>query len=155
MDWDKQLSNHLRKLWLTWKQHLPEMIKVPRPISNLQKKIQRVVLHAFVDASKERTSVALYAVIHQGSKVNQGLTASKSRLSKKDLTIPHLELVAAHMAANVILENARRALKVFPVTKMVSWSDSTIVLHWIKGGGQYKQFVHNRVGKIKSRSNIE
>ena len=154
LGWDRQLTDDLRKLWLAWKQHLPEVIKVPRPISNLQEKIERVVLHAFADASKEGTSVALYAVIHQGSKAKQGLLASKSRLSKKNLSIPRLELVAAHMASN-ILENASRALKVFPVSTMVAWSDSTVVLHWIKGSGQYKQFVHNRVSKIKSKSDIE
>ena len=40
----------------------------------------------------------------------QGLIASKSILSKKDITIPRLELIAAHMAAN-LATNIKAALK--------------------------------------------
>lgn len=42
------------------------------------------------------------AVITQASGVSKGLIAAKSRLAKKNLTIPRLELVAAHMAANLV-----------------------------------------------------
>ena len=42
----------------------------------------------------------MYAVVFQESGTNQGLVASKARLAKKSLTISHLELVSAHMAAN-------------------------------------------------------
>lgn len=148
--WDRQLEGDLKTCWTTWKRHLPKVIRVPRPISPIQAKIERVVLHAFADASKDGVSAVLYAVVQQGGEINQGLLASKSRLSKKNLTIPRLELVAAHMAAN-ILENSSHALKMFPLAKSVAWSDSTVVLYWIKGNCQYKQFVSNRVNKIKSQ----
>ena len=67
--------------------------------------------------------------------------------------MPRLELVAAHMAANMV-GNAREVLSRFPISKTLVWSDSTVALHWIKSGGQYKQFVHNRVEKIKEKGNI-
>ena len=57
------------------------------------------------------------------------------------------------MAAN-LLENALRALSGFPVSKVVAWSDSTVTLHWIKENGQYKQFVKNRVDKIRCKTPI-
>ena len=36
------------------------------------------------------------------SGVNQGLVAASSRLAKKNLTIPRLEFIAGHMAANLV-----------------------------------------------------
>ena len=70
------------------------------------------------------------------------MIAAKSRLAKKNLTIRKLELVAAHMAANGIKSVHGR-------------SDSTVALHWIKGGGSYKYFVTNRVRKISPKDFIE
>lgn len=68
-----------------------------------------MVLHAFGDTSGSGISSAVYAVITQASAVitqasgvSKGLIAAKSRLAKKNLTIPRLELVAAHMAANLV-----------------------------------------------------
>ena len=64
------------------------------------------------------------------------------------------ELVAAHMAANLV-DNVRTALEGYPITSVHGWSDSTVALHWIKGGGSYKHFVTNRVRKIISKDFIE
>ena len=43
------------------------------------------------------------AIAHEESGTRKGLVAAKSHLAKKDLTIPRLELVSAHMAANLFL----------------------------------------------------
>ena len=112
------------------------------------------MLHAFGDTSGSGISSAVYAVITQASGVSKGLIAARSRLAKRNLTIPRLELVAAHMAANLV-DNVRTALEGFPITSVHGWSDSTVALHWIKGGGSYKQFVTNRVRKISSKDFIE
>ena len=58
------------------------------------------------------------------------------------------------MAANLV-ENVQRALEGFPVTVLQGWLDSTVALHWINGGGNFKQFVANRVAKIKSNTQLE
>lgn len=57
-------------------------------------------------------STAVNAVTHQSSGVSQGLVTAKSRLAKKGLTIPRLELVAGHMTPNLV-SNVRDALKGF------------------------------------------
>ena len=46
--------------------------------------------------------MAVYAVVQQESGVRQGLVAAKVRLAKQGLTIPRLELVSGHMAANLL-----------------------------------------------------
>jgi len=48
------------------------------------------------------------------------------------------------MAVNLV-SNVRDALEGFPPEGVYCWLDSSIALHWIKGGGNYKQFVSNRV----------
>ena len=57
------------------------------------------------------------------------------------------------MAANLV-SNVERALEGFPVTVMQGWLDSTVALYWINGGGEYKQFVANRISKIKSNLRV-
>ena len=38
---------------------------------------------------------------------------------------------------------------------MYCWLDSTVALHWIRGAGNYKQFVSNLVSKIQQHSNVQ
>ncbi|XP_046862793.1 uncharacterized protein LOC124456377 [Xenia sp. Carnegie-2017] len=82
------------------------------------------------------------------------LIAGKSRLAKEDLTVPRLELVSAHMAANLLV-NVRNALDHLSRPQSFAWLDSTVALHWILGRGQYKQFVSNRVRKIHQHPEIK
>ena len=58
-------------------------------------------IHVFGDASLLGTCAVAYAVIQQPFGIKQGLIASKSRLSKKQITIPRLESVAAQMETNL------------------------------------------------------
>ena len=43
----------------------------------------------------------------------------------------------------------------FPVRNTFSWLDSTVALYWIKGNGEYKQFVNHRVRKIQEKDSIQ
>ena len=51
------------------------------------------------------------------------------------------------MAMNLLV-NMRNALDNVPTPQLYGGIDSTVVLYWIKGNGQYKQFVANQVSKI-------
>ena len=53
------------------------------------------------------------------------------------------------------MNNVKKALDEFPVTGVTGWLESTVALCWVKGQGQYKQFVQNRVRKIREKSFIE
>ena len=57
------------------------------------------------------------------------------------------------MAIN-LASNVKEALIGFPVTKVQCWSDSSVVLHWITGHGEYKQFVANRISKINEHQGV-
>ena len=60
------------------------------------------------------------------------------------------------MAAN-LAENVKNALQGPPKKSVYGWLDSTVALHWIKGGGgsTYKKFVANRAQKISKKDFIE
>jgi hypothetical protein len=148
ISWDAPLPAKLAKLWDSWESRLPARVSTRRSVATYREPVDAVELHAFGDASGRGVATAVYAVVSQTSGVTQGLIAAKSRLAKQGLTIPRLELVAGHMAANAV-DNVRRALEGFPVTATYCWLDSTVALHWIRGGGEYRQFVANRVRKIQ------
>ena len=95
----------------------------------------------------------VYAVVKQESGITQRLVAAKARLAKQGLTIPRLELISAHMVTNLLV-NVKSALEGLPITELNGWLDSTLALFWINGGGQYKQFVENRVQKIRAEPEI-
>ena len=54
------------------------------------------------------------------------------------------------MAAN-ITQNLIQATEGLPIKNVIGWLDSTVALQWIKGRGQYKPFVANRVQNIKEK----
>ena len=38
--------------------------------------------------------------------------------------------------------------------ELYGWLNSTVALHWIKGGGQYTQFVENQIKKTQAQPEI-
>ena len=155
LSWDKRPPKDLMKRWTKWIKCFPHpQIELPRSIPMHNEKIQSVTLHVFADTSSKGVCAAVYAVLDQLKEKSQGLLTSKSRASKKNLTIPRLELTAAHMATN-LLSNAKIALRKYPVSNCYRWSDSTTVLFWFQDNNGYKQFVSNRVQKIKQQSFLQ
>ena len=152
--WDNPLPFDLASKWSSWQKGLPDKVEVSRSLVNYQEPINEIELHAFGDASGKGVSAAVFAVIRQPSGISQGMVAAKSRLAKQQLTIPRQELVSSHMASNLV-HNVKQALQGLPVSGVYGWLDSTVALHWIKGHGEYKQFVHNRVRKIQEKGYIQ
>ena len=106
-------------------------------------------MHVFGDASTLANCAAVYVVVNQPPAISQSLAASKSRISKKKLTILRLQLVSTNMTWNLI-----SALKNQNVRSVTGWGNSTIVLYWLNGQGSCKQFFRKRVNKILERDDI-
>ena len=119
------------------------LISPVRSLVNYQEPIEDIDLQTFGDASGQGVAATVVAVMRQSSGISKGLVASKFQLAKKNLTIPCLELVSAPMASNLV-DNVRQALEGFPIKQVFGWLDSTVVLHWIRGSSEFKQFVGNR-----------
>ena len=154
LPWDAELPEKLKKQWEKFKKSLPDEVRIPRSLATAKEPVQAIDLHVFGDTSGTGTAAAVYTVAYQESDTKQGLVAAKARLAKKGLTIPRLELVAAHMAANLV-DNVRNALEGCAVRSVYGWTDSMVALHWIAGKGNYKQFVSNRVAQINAKDYIQ
>ena len=132
---DCDLPREIKNAWENWERILTGKVEVPRSLVEYREEILSIDLRAFRDASSN--SAAVYAVTQQSSGITQGLVTSKSRLAKKSLTTPRLELVAGHMATN-LEDKLKESLKGFPIGSAYGWLDSSVALHWIKRGGNYK-----------------
>lgn len=150
LSWDQSLPDNVSSVWKVWEDKLPSRITAPRSVVKYQEPIHSVHLHAFGDASGRGVAAAVYAVVVQDQGVSQGLLTAKARLAKKSLTTPRLELVSAHMAANLVC-NVTEALEGFNVTGVTGWLDSSVALYWLSGQGRHRQFVENRVRKIQEK----
>ncbi|XP_028415553.1 uncharacterized protein LOC114538695 [Dendronephthya gigantea] len=152
--WDGEFPQPLQRRWNDWYLRFPEVYEIPRTLTPYHQPILSVNLHAFGDASKQGVAAAVYAVVEQEGGTTQGLVCSKSRIAKRSLTIPRLELVAGHMAGNLV-SSVETALGRETVTEIHCWLDSTVALYWINGQGEYRQFVSNRVKKIREHERLE
>ena len=86
--------------------------------------------------------------------MKQGLIAGKSSLSKKQMTLPRLELVATQIVTN--LAGNRTSLPNHNIRDVHGWSDSIVVLNQLESNEDYKQFVHNSIiHKLEVRNQLE
>ena len=144
--WNADVSPRITQQWNNWTKQLRD-VEVPRNLVS-SGKTKGIDLHLFSDASTMACCTAAIAVVEDGSGKSKGLLASKSRLSKRNTSVPRLELVSGHMGAN-LARNLTRALKRLPIRLVVIWMDSLVSLYWILNPGKpWKTFVSNRVKKI-------
>ena len=125
--WDTKLPDKPKRKWERWKQSLPTAVSVLRSIPELKVCVQKIDLHALGDASKDGFHAPVYSILHQSSGISQGLLCLKPQLSKQDLTIPRLELVACHISVNLI-DNAKKALTGHPVGQLVPCANGSAAL---------------------------
>ncbi|GFX02960.1 integrase catalytic domain-containing protein [Trichonephila clavipes] len=115
-----------------------------------------IELHGFSDASQSAYGAVLYCKsVTSDGRVLVHLIASKSPVSPtKQTTIPRLELCAPVLLAKLV-HRVKQALK-SNVTNTFLWSDSMIVLSWIrKESYQLKTFVANRIATIQEMTSSE
>ena len=133
--WDEEAPEDIQRPWNKWLKGMAERpwLRIPRSVVNND--VTRIVLHGFADASKVAVSVAVYTLaFHVTSPVQRNLLVAKSRTAPRDLSIPRLELIAAHMLSR-LMNHVKEVLKDQPIDDYHCWVDSTTVLYWIKGPG--------------------
>ena len=130
LEWDKPLNEELVDEWKIIHGELDSIrkITIQRPyFSNDINSELSHELHVFADASPKAYGVVVY--LKHGS--TTAFVMSKSRVKPlKDITLPRMELLATFIATRLsqfILKSFSRV----NIQKVVLWSDSQIVLHWI------------------------
>lgn len=154
LDWDKAVPDDIRERWLRFHAQLQELTKFKIPRWLKTDKTATMQLHGFCDASMEAYGAVIYmrTLNHTNGRINVALLVSKSRVAPlKTLSIPRLELQAAELLSRL----AKRTMATceFHAAECFMWSDSTVVLHWLKKVPcDLKTFVSNRVAKIQTAS---
>ena len=158
LGWDEVVSDELRQRFLSWVCGLSAVRewKIFRSYtSGRWNDVSIFQLHAFGDASERGYGACVYLrVLKKEGSWCSSLVFSKARVAPlKPLTLPRLELLAALMCAR-LLEFVRDALQLPSDVSYTCWTDSTVVLAWVKSDpSRWKTFVCNRVAEIQSLSN--
>ncbi|GFW25592.1 integrase catalytic domain-containing protein [Trichonephila clavipes] len=153
ISWDDPVTDCIFESWTQFKnqmKHLAE-IQIPRYLAE-DATAKRVLLIGFCDASQRAYAAVFYLRTELVTgKVHVSMITSKTRVAPvKSITLPRLELLAALLLSElyvVVLESLR---KVIQIDKSFLFSDSQIVLDWLKSSpSRWKIFVANRISRIQ------
>ncbi|GFS72576.1 integrase catalytic domain-containing protein [Trichonephila clavipes] len=151
--WDEILPPKLKEKWLIWCKELPllDNLRIPRLVldSTNDEVSDLIEIHIVCDASKLAYGAAAYVKVRKQNEVLVNLITSKTRVAPlKAVTLPRLELLGALVAAR-LSSRVQEIVRKKKECKVFHWTDSKIVLFWIKGSSKrWKQFVANRVQEI-------
>lgn len=151
LNWDDQVTPEMQHKWDRFCEQLQQLANFRIDRCAFTPKFHRVEIHTFTDASEAAYGACLYVRSESTDGIIQvSLLASKSKVAPlKRLSIPRLELCAA-LVGSRLFEKIILAIDV-PVQCSYFWSDSTIVLQWMKSPPRtWKTFVANRISEIQS-----
>lgn len=103
----------------------------------------------FCDASENAYAGVVYIRLKDAhGNIHISLVVSKTKVAPiKRLTIPRLELCGAHLLSK-LLHHVREVLSI-PLQAVYGWTDSSIVLSWMKGNPRrFKTYVGNHISCI-------
>ncbi|XP_011707941.1 PREDICTED: uncharacterized protein LOC105462788 [Wasmannia auropunctata] len=150
LSWDESLPAELHEKWSAFRKQMQEINKIKIPRSVVGKDCTSLQLHAFSDASLNAYGACVY-IRSQDPEGNYqvSLLCAKSRVAPlQQQTIPRLELCAALLLARLVAK-AVQSLGI-SFEKITCWSDSTIVLSWLRmQSGTLQTFVSNRVAEVQ------
>ncbi|XP_018402067.1 PREDICTED: uncharacterized protein LOC108779200 [Cyphomyrmex costatus] len=151
LTWDETVPMEIHTAWRTLKDSMSDLKNIAFPRHICLAGAVELQLHGFADASEVAYGACIYMRSTNAALSHRVvLVCSKSRVAplKKKLSLPKLELCAAHLLS----QTCQTVLKAFETTinKVTLWSDSTIALHWIHTPPyRLKTFVANRVAAIQ------
>ncbi|XP_033199971.2 uncharacterized protein LOC117162216 [Bombus vancouverensis nearcticus] len=155
VDWDESLPTDLHTEWISYHTQLPLLNAVRFPRKPIIESVRKIELHGFCDASERAYGACVYMrTTDQKNNIWTRLLTARSKVAPlKSLTIPRLELSGALILTSLI-SSIQQALTT-KISRIVYWTDSTIVLHWIRSSPHtLKTFVANRVAEIQTKTNI-
>jgi hypothetical protein len=160
IDWDSRIPETTKVKWDEFYEQLDMLneISLPRYLYTFtctNGKPRFLELHGFSDSSEEAYGAVVYVRYVTVNGVFCELLTSKTRVAPlKKQTLPRLKLCAALVLAQLVckIEESLKDMIKFSIKRL--WTDSEIVLHWIRSPAQRWQiFVGNRVQKIQDLNN--
>jgi len=153
LDWNEPLNNEVAKAYTSWVAELIDLetVKIPRCPFYLHCQPESVQIHGFCDASLDAYAAVVYIrAVYSENDVKVTYLMAKTRVAPlKKVTIPRLELMAAHSLAKLTHYVMKSLAGATSVNSVHLWSDSKVTLAWIaKPSNNWKIFVRNRVQDI-------
>ncbi len=152
LPWDASIPQDLQQQWSSIATDIAKSVSEHATVSRQffsepSQPQNNLELHVFADAS----TVAYGAVAFLRYESHTSFVMAKNRVAPlKTLTLPQLELMAALIGARLANFIQQSLEKRFQNLRVVMWTDSQIVLHWLSSQKPLKQFIHNRVKEINS-----
>ena len=150
-DWDSPLPAELRERWYDYCKSLSDLpsLAIDRWLGVVDTRSYEI--HGFSDASSRAYAAVIYLRIDEGnSQFLISLLAAKTKVAPvKTVSILNLELCGAALLVKLIRHV--RKLDFLRSTPIFAWSDSQIVLTWLrKHSCHWKTLVANRVSYIQT-----
>jgi hypothetical protein len=157
MHWDQELPLQLKKEFWTWADGLKDLkkIEIPRHLFRGESRPSNVQLHICCDASVKAYGACAYARgKNEIGEVTTTFIGSMANVAPSSPpTLPRLELLGAVKAIKLMLAVKKAFAPELEFTETFFWTDSMIVLHWIKGEWYlWKPYVANRVRFVQEHS---
>ncbi|XP_071036959.1 uncharacterized protein [Parasteatoda tepidariorum] len=141
--------NRCQKNWNCWYNQLQGLceVNIPRWYFRSRETPQSLEIHVFCDSSQTAYGTVIYLRFTVSSEIRTAFVIAKGKVAPlKKMTLPRLELMAAVIGVRLL----KVVQEQFPDAKARLWTDSSIVLYWIRGSAyRSKTFVKNRVSEIK------
>lgn len=156
LDWDDELPVDLANRWnqIRISLHLLRDLRINRWIGTMC--TSTIEVHGFCDASMSAFAAVVYVkVTTADNQTTISNICAKTRVAPvKVVSLPRLELCGAVLLVKLI-GDVTRAMH-WPNAKVYCWTDSTIVLSWLRGHpSQYNVFVANRTAEIQRKYPVE
>ncbi|XP_072389556.1 uncharacterized protein [Diabrotica undecimpunctata] len=152
LSWDESVPQPLHGEWLKFKSEIPKLNSLIIPRHVTLPNVRSIELHGFSDASERAYGACIYVrSITRTNQVSVRLLCAKSKVSPlKTITIPKLELCAA-VVLSKLCTIVKDALNNTTFERVTLWTDSTIVLGWLKTEPhRLKTFTSNRVAEVQT-----
>lgn len=158
--WDEKIPIELEREYKEWLSTIDyiNQCRIPRRLAEASLLECKVALHVFCDASKEAYASCVFLRTEYGGQVTVRLIIAKNRVApiKRQMTLPRLELMGALIASRQYREVMTSGLlAACKDNKVYCWTDSAVVLAWLKRQETWKAFVTNRVKEICMNTNKE
>lgn len=147
LGWDDPLPEEIVKEWLQIRNNFREItnITIPRWIGTI-KTDENIEFHGFCDASIKAYAAVIFCRTQKNGNFSVQLLTSKTRVAPiKQVSLPKLELCGATLLAK-LMQKVQTAMDI--KAEIYAWTDSTIVLDWIRSSSHKITFVANRITTI-------